>query len=143
MKKHSLFVFLACIIMGNMFANGLGDISNIPVPDVQIELPGELTGAFEFVYEDPYGIRHDFYGIIEIYKNNTYWWRGDSGQEWGRIIEEGGDYYFLPLGSRALNITEGYYIREKTKIVFTENGFSFTAAGMGSMEFAAVRKREE
>jgi hypothetical protein len=142
MKEYSLFVFLACILTGNLLANGIMDVSHIPAPDVQIELPRELTGAFEFIYEDPYGINHDFYGWIEIYENNKYWWRGDSGQEWGNIIEENGDYYLLPLGSRAYNIKDGYYIREKTKITFTENGFSFTGTGMGNREFVTVRKRE-
>ena len=144
MKKYGLLVFLACILAGNLPANGIGDISYIPAPDVQVELPRELIGIFEFVYEDPYGINHGFYGVIGIYEDNKYWWHGgSSGQEWGYVIEENGDYYLLPLGSGSYASTSGYYIIEKTKIVLTENGFSFTSTGMGVREFVTRRKRED
>lgn len=143
MKKYSLLVFLVCILTGNLLANGIADVSHIPAPDVPIKLPRELIGIFEFVYESPYG-NHGFYGVIEIYEDNKYWWRGGgSGQEWGYVIEENGDYYLLPLGSRAYDIKEGYYITEKAKIIFTENGFSFTCTGMGKKEFVTIRKQED
>lgn len=141
MKKYSLIVFVY-IFTGSLFANGLGDISMLSVPDVQIELPSELVGIFEFVHEDPHG-HNDFFGVIEIYEDNRYWWRGvESGSEWGHVIEENGDYYFLPIGSRSLSINEGYYIREKTKIIRTENGFTFISTGMGEREFITVRNQE-
>jgi hypothetical protein len=123
-------------------ANGKADVSFIPIPDPKIDIPHELLGVFEFVYKDPYGINDYFYGDIEIYEDNKYWWRGD-GQEWGYVIKEDGDYYLLPLGHAAYNIKGGYYIRGKTKIIITENGFSFTATGMGKREFVTIRKHED
>jgi hypothetical protein len=142
MKKFCFIVLLACTIAGRLLANGIPDVSHLPGPDVQIQLPRELIGVFEFVFEDPY-MRY-FFGEIEIYENNKYFWRGgESARDWGHVIEDGDDYYLLPLGSRSYSIMSGYYIQEKTKIVFAGDGFSFTPVrGMENMTFVTVRKDE-
>ncbi|GHT70766.1 hypothetical protein FACS1894110_22800 [Spirochaetia bacterium] len=141
MKKCSLFVFLTCILAGNLSANGIADVSFYPSPDPQIELPRELVGVFKFVYEYPNAFDYLVFGFIEIYEDNKYWWRGvDSGQEWGYVIEEKGDYYFFPLGSGSYPSKEGYYIDEKTKITLIENGFSFIGSKRAhNLEFVTVR----
>ncbi|GHT80854.1 hypothetical protein FACS1894130_12470 [Spirochaetia bacterium] len=142
MKKYSILAFLVCILVGNLSANGIKDVSFYPSPDPQIELPRELVGIFKFVYEDPNGFDHLFWGWIEIYENNKFWWRGVTvGSEWGYVIEEKGDYYFLSLGHGSYNShKEGYFIREKTKITLMENGFSFIGSEMAhNQEFVTVR----
>jgi hypothetical protein len=137
-------VLLICIFAGKLLAHGISDASHLPGPDVEIELPPELIGVFEFIYETSYG-RHDFYGEIEIYENNKYHWRGgESAHDWGHVIEEDGNYYLLPLGSLHYGNNRGYYIREKTIIVLTEDCISFTpVGGMENMTFVAVRKDED
>ena len=129
MRKYGILILLACIITENVLAaGGLEDINDLSLPDVQIELPPELVGIFKFEDEDPSSIYRDFYGCIEIYEDNRYWWHGgNSGQEWGYIIEDKGDYCLFPFGNRANSRNEGYYIDKKTKIVFIENGISFTS----------------
>jgi hypothetical protein len=94
MKKYSFLVFIAYILTGNLSANGIADVSFYPVPDTQIELPSELVGVFKIVYEYSNDIDRNFYGWIEIYEDNKYWWRRDAS-DWGYVIEENGDYYLL------------------------------------------------
>jgi hypothetical protein len=144
MKKNSLFVFLLCGVLENLFAGGVYDAAQIPSLEDPIELPRELIGDFEFVYEDPRGIDDTFYGWMEIHENNKYiWWRS-YGREWGYIVEKNGDYYFSPL-SDGFEYRRGYNIREDAKITILETGFSFTGSEIanGGNEFVAVRKRED
>ena len=115
MRKYSIFILLACIVTGNVLAGaGLGDIKNFPLPDVQIELPPELVGIFKFTYKTKDG--YDFYGCIEVYEDNKYWWHGgNSAQEWGYVIKDKGDYYLLPIGSKSIAIEGGELYHEKDK----------------------------
>ena len=74
MRKYSILIFLACIITGNVLAGGVGldGINDLRLPDIQIELPHELVGIFKFTYKSQAG--YDFYGCIEVYEDNRYWW---------------------------------------------------------------------
>ena len=117
MRKYSILILLACIVTGNVLAGGtLGDINNLRIPDVQVELPPELVGIFKFEDEDPSSIYRDFYGCIEVYEDNRYWWHGgNSAQEWGYVIKDKGDYYLLPIGSKSIAIEGGELYHEKDK----------------------------
>jgi hypothetical protein len=144
MKKHCFFVLLLCIALKNLLAGGVLEVGQIPDLEDPIDLPRELIGHFEFVYEGPYGIDDTFYGWIEIHENNKYiWWRS-YGREWGYIIEKNGDYYFSPL-SDGYEYRRGYNIKDDTKITILETGFSFMGSEIanGGNEFFAVRKRED
>jgi hypothetical protein len=128
MKEIFLVIFWIYSVTGCLFANGISDESRIPNPSVQIILPPELIGEYEFVYESPDG-NHDFYGRIIIYENNKYWWRSNqTGQEWGHIIEENGDYYFYPLGGRA-HFPGGILLGRKQRYYLPKTGFLLPVIG--------------
>jgi len=142
MNKACLVILLLFILPGALFASGIWEESDIPDPPVQITLPPELVGEFEFVYESPTGT-HDFYGTIIIYESNKYMWRSDHrrGREWGHVIKENDTYFFNPIGSSGYS-SHGYYITEKTKLIFTESGFSFSST-FWRREFVTRRIVEE
>jgi hypothetical protein len=69
MKLWCFFVLLTNVIAGDIYAGGLGDVKHIPYPDVQIKLPAELIGEFEFPAwnEISSGNERPLYYVIEIH----------------------------------------------------------------------------
>jgi hypothetical protein len=142
MKKYCLFVLLAYIATGIVCAGGgVHDVRLIPDLEVQITLPPELVGEFEFPSYNNIAIKYNInhYWIMEIHENNKFLLRQTAPDytpptDYGYVIQEEGNYYFLPLAR------DSGIIREKTKITLNENGFSFLGFIQG--ECVAERKRE-
>jgi len=140
MNKAYLIILLLFILPGALFASGIWEESDIPYPPVQITLPPELVGEFDFIFESPH-VPHDFYGVMVIYESNKYMWRSDHvRREWGHVVKENDIYFFYPLGGRA-HFDTGNRITEKAEIIFSENGFHFTNSW--GQEFVTRRRVEE
>jgi hypothetical protein len=131
MKKLLVFVLLIGIIRTILVANGIVEEKDIPDTETQFVLPSTLVGIFLFPQEN---IPKNISNSLEIYENNKYILRHAgpdyARNDYGYIIKEENDYYFLPL--------EGGLIDKKTKIVFNENGFSFIV--FMNVELFAVKK---
>ena len=144
MKKVYLFVLFSHIIVFVVRAGPMPDVSYIPDLEAPIALPTKLIGEFVFPRinrSTPEGWQ--FY-VIQIHENNKFLWHrltsGHTGSsDQGYVIFEDGDYYFVP--SEGYWGDRNFHIMEKTKITFTENGFSFI--GRHNVEFIAVRRRED
>ncbi|GHT79784.1 hypothetical protein FACS1894130_09620 [Spirochaetia bacterium] len=116
----------------NLSGNGIVEEKDIPDSETQFVLPDALVGAFLFPQENiPKNISHS----LEIYENNKYILRHAgpdySSIDYGYIIKEENDYYFLPI--------DGSLIHDKTKIIFNENGFSFVI--FMNVELFAVKNK--
>jgi hypothetical protein len=106
MKKVSLFLFLIPIAIAGTYAGGIPEPAIHIDPETLVPLPPELIGEFEFSYNDDE--RHTFL-VIEIYENNGFlfkWigqkpngWKDGIGKDYGQVIQEDGDYYFMAMGA--------------------------------------------
>jgi hypothetical protein len=93
MKIWRLFILLTTIFAGTIYAGGLSDINHIPDLEVQIKLPPELIGEFEFpLWNEMKGEGGHIYYVIEIHENNKFLWRRTSpdflSSDQGYVIEE-------------------------------------------------------
>jgi hypothetical protein len=135
MKKYCLCAFFAYITATNVYAFGIPDVSHIPDPEVQVTLPSGLIGEFTFPYIEENYPRWGW--RMEIHENNKYLlhrFEGDIiAKDYGYVIYEGYDYYFLPI--------DGNMINKKTKITLNENGFSFIS--YWPIELFTERKHED
>ena len=143
MKKIFLVILIFAGASG-VYANGIAEIEFIPKPEFQIMLPSELVGIFEFPYYNDKGRLQNlnFYYVIEIDEYNRFLWRRTSpdfaSSDQGHVIEQNGNYYFIPLDD--ISRFRNFHIREQTRIIFNENGFSFM--GVMGEEFIAIRRDE-
>jgi len=94
------------------------DESEIPLPEVQYELPETLVGEFFMV-----SVAFDH--VITIFPNNKYFsftYVPDEGffinESYGYIVKKDDKWYFSPLPN-------GKYIRKLTEITLTDSGFSY------------------
>jgi len=104
--------------------------SEIPMPEIQYELPEVLIGEF-------FLISSFLNNEITIFQNNKYIFISSINQRltdycFGHIVKNDDKWYFFPLSRPPRNRPEGY-IRNITEIFLTDSGFSFYSHDIGHL----------
>ena len=125
-NKQTFLLLLFTIFFGQgLFGGGRLEESDIPMPEIQYELPENLIG--DFVLINDWADRG-----IKIFPNNKFiTWQDDDWliEDYGYVVKKESSWYLMPV---AFYTAQGYYRQHPflsdfilTEIILSDTGFSF------------------
>jgi hypothetical protein len=135
-NRTLLLLFFAAIFGQYIFGAGTIEESDIPMPEVQYDLPEILVGDFIL-------INHWVEREIKIFSNNKFIsWQQISDQSrsehYGYVVKKEDSWYLVPANKSLLNnrFRQHPFLSDITKITLLDTGFSFHERGSNELNIA-------